>query len=249
LYGAFAKRWRITQRESLFTYEPGKSTSFYTVPGFPYATMASLPAAAAAAAADDCKTAGVIGRRLLADCTFDVGVTGQRGFANVTAHFQRTVATPPAAGSANAMPVTRTTGTGTIVTVTENTPQSYLFRLSTPGQPAVSSYAAGKLRLPAGVVTFEVTNPSTSINSDNFEICAAPLRVLSQEILNLPNTCGPAGGVNTPVLAPKAPNVTFTASITVDFTTPGTYEYLSTVGGAATGHALSGMKGELTITP
>jgi hypothetical protein len=48
---------------------------------------------------------------------------------------------------------------------------------------------------------------------------------------------------HTPVLAPGGA----TATISVDFTTPGAYEYLSTAGGS-TGDAFSGMKGVLNVT-
>jgi hypothetical protein len=83
LYGEFGDSWRISQAESLFTYEPGKDTSTYTRPDFPSAliTASDLPPMARGVAEAVCHQAGVTAADFLADCTLDVGVTGNAEFA------------------------------------------------------------------------------------------------------------------------------------------------------------------------
>lgn len=151
--------------------------------------------------------------------------------------------TPTTTTTTTSTPTT-TTAAGTTVTVTTGVPATYTFKLSTSTQPKViSDMPAIELTVPAGGVTFNVTNPYSNILSHDFEVCTTPLpgpvKTLAA-IQALPNTCS---GVSTPVLAPGgAP-----ATISVGFTTPGTYEYLSTAGGS-TGDAFSGMKGVLNVT-
>ena len=133
---------------------------------------------------------------------------------------------------------------GTVVTVTTGVPVTYTFKLASATQPrVVSDRPAVELTVPSGEVTFNVTNPSSNILPHDFEVCTTPLpgplKTLA-EIQTLPNSCS---GVRTPVLSPGSA----TATIEVDLTTPGTYEYLSTVGGAS-GDAFSGMKGVLNVT-
>jgi plastocyanin len=55
--------------------------------------------------------------------------------------------------------------------------------------------------------------------------------------------CKGARGIGTPVLAPGASGI-----VTHDFTTSGTYEYLSAAHGPDSRDAFAGMKGELTVT-
>jgi hypothetical protein len=130
-------------------------------------------------------------------------------------------------------------GTPTVVNVTANTPSAYSFTLSTAGQPTVASDSTTKLSVPAGKVTFKVTNPDSSILSDNFKVCSAPLStaVAKGPVISLPNTCT---GTKTPAIAPGGP----VATLDVDFTKAGSYEYLSSLSGAA----LAEMKGVLVVT-
>jgi len=136
----------------------------------------------------------------------------------------------------------------TVVTVTAGVPMTYTFTLSTATQPkVVSDKPATELTVPTGDVTFNVTDSALAILSHTFEVCTAPLPgpvTTLAAIQALPNSCsGTTAPPNPNVLAPGA-----TATITVHFTSPGTYEYLSTVGGAATGDAFAGMKGVLNVT-
>jgi len=83
VYGQFGASWRITQRESLFRYPPGKSTSSYDVRGFPGAqvTTATLPPGELAAGEAACNAAGITNAHVFDDCEVDVGATGDTGFA------------------------------------------------------------------------------------------------------------------------------------------------------------------------
>lgn len=92
---------------------------------------------------------------------------------------------------------------------------------------------------------FNISNPVANILSHTFEVCStplpAPLKTLPA-IQKLPNSCT---GKSTALLAPGG----LSATLTVDFTMPGTYEYLSTAnGGPAVNDASSGMKGVLNVT-
>jgi plastocyanin len=141
-----------------------------------------------------------------------------------------------------------TTAAATVVTVIAGVPSAYAFKLSAAGEPAaVSDKPAVQLSLPAGEVTFDVQNPSSGIVPHSFEICSAPLAgavTTLGAVQKLPNSClGTTAPAPPGSLAPGA-----SASVTVDLTTPGTYEYLSTAGGAATGDAFAGMKGVLKVT-
>jgi hypothetical protein len=127
------------------------------------------------------------------------------------------------------VPASTGPSTGTVVVVKASVPMEYAFRLSTAGEKPVVSDGAKKLILPEGNVTFQVTNAASSILSHDFEVC-------SSNTGGKKNRCT---GASTPVLAPGA-----SATITVDFTSPGTYEYLSSVAS----DAFSGMKGELEVT-
>jgi hypothetical protein len=94
-------------------------------------------------------------------------------------------------------------------------------------------------------VLFNVSDPEANILSHNFEVCSTPLpgplKTLPA-IQKLPNTCtAEHSGLLSPGGAP--------ASLTVDFATPGTYEYLSTANGSSTTNdGSSGMKGVLNVT-
>ena len=94
LYKEFADAWRVTDATSLFDYAPGRSTKDYTLAGWP---PQKLPCAAPNSpvaeeigpgrAATLCLAA--IGQNQreaeLANCTADVAVTGEPGFAKTYA--------------------------------------------------------------------------------------------------------------------------------------------------------------------
>jgi hypothetical protein len=82
LYREFGDSWRISQAESLFAYGPGQSTESFTNRGFPssFSTLGSLLPPQLRQAEEICRQAGVPGD-LLEGCIFDVGNTGEGGFA------------------------------------------------------------------------------------------------------------------------------------------------------------------------
>ncbi len=153
-----------------------------------------------------------------------------------------------ASTTTTATTTTPPTTTGTVVTVTAGVPGTYTFRLSTAAQPkVVSDIPKTELTVPTGNVTFNVSDSPGAIDSHTFEVCTTalpgPVSTLAA-IQALPNSCtGTTVPPSPSVLSPGA-----SATVTIDFTSPGTYEYLSTVGGAATGDAFAGMKGVLNVT-
>jgi hypothetical protein len=145
---------------------------------------------------------------------------------------------------------TTTTASALTVTVTTGVPATYTFRLSTSTQPKVISDKPGaaELTVPTGEVTFNVTNPYANILSHNFEVCPDPLPkpvATLPAVQALPDTCS---GESTPVLSPGGSP----ATLTIDFTTPGAYEYLSTANATTPngpdGDSSAGMKGVLNVT-
>ena len=142
-------------------------------------------------------------------------------------------------------PPSPATTTATAVTVTAEAVAPFTFTLSTVTQPKIVSDtpAKGELNVPPGTVTFTMSNPITNILSHTFEICTTPLAkpvTTLPGVQKLPNSCT---GEFTPLLAPGGA----IATLTVDLTTPGAYEYLSTANNPG-GDASSGMKGVLNIT-
>jgi hypothetical protein len=83
LYGRFADAWRISQATSLFDYDPGRTTDTYTIRPYPtntsHAGSTGLSSSQQAAGQSACSA--VTDPDLHDQCTFDVGVTGQTGFA------------------------------------------------------------------------------------------------------------------------------------------------------------------------
>ena len=73
----------MTDATTLFDYESGKSTASYTIKPYPVAgnivTLPDLSTAQSAAGNSACST--ITDSTLHDDCVFDVGVTGQIGFA------------------------------------------------------------------------------------------------------------------------------------------------------------------------
>ncbi len=166
---------------------------------------------------------------------FDVRVVlnGDTHNTQGTSDFVTVVVTPVAlppktttTPTTTATPTTTTT-TGTVVAVRANTPTAFSFTLSTAGQPKVVSGRLVRLTVPTGEVTFNVTNPISSILSHNFRVC------------DLGTKGKKCPGWHTKVLAPGAAS----ATLTIDFTTPGTYEYLSSY----SDDLLGGMRGYLIV--
>ena len=82
LYKEFGNSWRISQADSLFDYKAGHTTDTFTDRGFPssYRTLAMLSPAQVQTATAACQQANVNPEQL-EGCIFDVGFTGDSGFA------------------------------------------------------------------------------------------------------------------------------------------------------------------------
>jgi von Willebrand factor type D domain len=79
LYPTYADSWRITQANSLFVYDAGKTTVNYTNRNFP-ATDVQLTTAQIDAASKTCRAAGVTNQPYLNNCIYDVAVSGNSAF-------------------------------------------------------------------------------------------------------------------------------------------------------------------------
>jgi hypothetical protein len=90
-YDEFGASWRMTQKQSLFMYGKGQSTSSFLVKGFPHKplTIGQLNKALRALAEKLCHAAGITKTALLDACALDVGATGQHAFATGDARVQR----------------------------------------------------------------------------------------------------------------------------------------------------------------
>ncbi len=81
--GQFADAWRLTDSTALFDYDTGKSTVSYVTKPYPtdprFGTLIDLSADQTTAGNSACGT--ITFRDLHDECVFDVGVTGQAGFA------------------------------------------------------------------------------------------------------------------------------------------------------------------------
>lgn len=84
LYRTFGDSWRIGQKGSLFDYEKGQSTQTFTDLNFPYEfdPAIRLTDAQRRDAEGICRKAGISDAAALADCILDVGITGDRAFAD-----------------------------------------------------------------------------------------------------------------------------------------------------------------------
>jgi uncharacterized protein YdeI (BOF family) len=82
IHGSYADSWRISDDESLFTYEAGESTDTFTDRRFPdkVLTIADLDDAALADATAQCSTAGVVDGRQFDDCVLDWALTQDSTF-------------------------------------------------------------------------------------------------------------------------------------------------------------------------
>ena len=146
------------------------------------------------------------------------------------------VPSPPATTLAKSS----TTPTETVVAVKAGAPKTYGFTLSALGH-TVYSYTTKQLSVPPGIVTFNVTN-ALGIGNHDFFVCSTPLTASAAKTaaIELPQTCT---GTGTASLAPGD-----SATLTVDLTTAGTYEYLSNVGCPTFCDSGSGMIGKLQVT-
>jgi hypothetical protein len=79
-YSDFADSWRITQNESLFSYETGKNTGSYTDKNFP-SKIYSISQADYYNAFKICTNAGVFKEPALSSCAYDVALTGNASWA------------------------------------------------------------------------------------------------------------------------------------------------------------------------
>ncbi|MBO4209947.1 VWD domain-containing protein [Micromonospora echinofusca] len=109
LYPAYADSWRISPDRALFHYDDGQDTATFTDRGFPDRpfTVDDLDPARRAAAEETCRWAGVTAPAPLAECIFDVGVSGRAEFAVAAATTEQVI--PPVSAPVTAVPVT--TGT------------------------------------------------------------------------------------------------------------------------------------------
>jgi uncharacterized cupredoxin-like copper-binding protein len=98
----------------------------------------------------------------------------------------------------------------------------------TTGKPSEFNFTLSAKKVAHGTVTFKVTNGG--ILPHDFKVCSA------NNGTTTPNSCA---GKGTAQITPGK-----TATLTITFSKPGTYEYLCTV----SGHAAGGMKGVLTVT-
>ena len=169
LYHQFAQSWRVSQQSSLFYYPKGTSTTSFTDLVFPSKalTVASLTPTSVAAAERVCKAEGITNRDLLADCVYDVGVTGASGacFAGADARVQAATGGPSASGlpessgtvpssSTTTKPQPTTTALSTIAPTAESTGPVVV-------DPAGSGYVTWEERVPGG-------------NGDSVAFCKVP---------------------------------------------------------------------------
>ncbi|WP_328346344.1 VWD domain-containing protein [Micromonospora sp. NBC_00421] len=105
LYPSYADGWRVTRDSSLFSYADGRDTGSFTDRGFPdrAVTVDDLDPTRRARAEQVCRWAGVTDPWQLAECVFDVGVTGRPEFAVSGVGTERIA--PPAAAPIAATPV------------------------------------------------------------------------------------------------------------------------------------------------
>jgi subtilisin family serine protease len=88
LYGKFADAWRVTNTTSLFDYAPGTSTATFTLASWPPEKPPCVAPESPAAKPVDQAVAQRLCREVTdknrnANCVFDVGITGEPGFAKL----------------------------------------------------------------------------------------------------------------------------------------------------------------------
>jgi subtilisin family serine protease len=88
LYQTFANAWRVTSATSLFDYAPGTSTTTFTLASWPpenppCVVLDSPPTKPVDANVAQNLCAQIVDTNRKADCVFDVGITGEPGFAKL----------------------------------------------------------------------------------------------------------------------------------------------------------------------
>jgi hypothetical protein len=88
LYQKFANAWRVTNATSLFDYAPGTSTATFTLASWPpenppCVVPDSPPTKPVDANIAQRLCAQIVDKNRKADCIFDVGITGEPGFAKL----------------------------------------------------------------------------------------------------------------------------------------------------------------------
>jgi hypothetical protein len=84
LYGQFADAWRVADKTSLFDYDTGKTTTTYTQKSYPADTadVQFSDLTSDQRAAGDAACTAITDQQLRDSCSFDVGVSGESGFAD-----------------------------------------------------------------------------------------------------------------------------------------------------------------------
>ena len=144
LYTKYAASWRISQSQSLFTYQPGHNTASYTLVGFPGPRPPAIDQTVSTQAHRIC-TQLDLPAAALSGCAQDVAATGDAGYASSMATGTGSVPGRDGIEGSNA---TDQTITGDI----------------TPGGTAHGSISAGESRsyaftVPAGTVAYFAANP------------------------------------------------------------------------------------------
>ena len=157
VYGQFADAWRVTDSTTLFDYDAGKTTASYTQKNYPPDTPDLKPADSLSDLTPEQQAPGIAAcgsitdQGLHDDCVFDVGVSGDSGFATsyeaAQEFFDSGIAGPTPAPSGT--PILITPGPGTVAGAAAITPAIL-----------VQSYAIGpdnKLYLSAKVTSSKFT--------------------------------------------------------------------------------------------
>jgi hypothetical protein len=113
LYPDFANSWRVDKASSLFTYADGTDPTTYADPTFPDNAVAvdQLPGREAAETA--CRQYGVTDPAVLANCIYDVALTGQPDFALAAAAGQDYAAGVALTGTEWTLNIAAANGTAT----------------------------------------------------------------------------------------------------------------------------------------
>jgi hypothetical protein len=103
MYRKYGASWRISQRESLFTYARHKNTHSYTLLNYPrkHFNEGGVPLAKALHAEAICRDAGSTNLALVQDCEYDVLLSGNTGYAAGDALAQSVSEPGPPARAAN----------------------------------------------------------------------------------------------------------------------------------------------------
>jgi hypothetical protein len=90
VYSQFADAWRLTDSTTLFDYDPGKSTETYTIRPYPTNTVVASVSdlSPSQASTGDAACTDVTDPALHDECVYDVGVTGDSGFAQSYTYLQ-----------------------------------------------------------------------------------------------------------------------------------------------------------------